>query len=114
MSSPTVRSLDKLRKEGFIAEVVEKWNPHSKTRKDLFGFIDIVGVKQGSTLGIQATTKGNMSSRVKKITESNNLETVLEAGWEIEVWGWWKNNKNRWEVKIHSIKGELSEPRFED
>jgi hypothetical protein len=114
MSSPTVRSLDKLRKEGFIAEVVEKWNPHSRTRKDLFGFIDIVGVKQGSTLGIQATTKGNMSSRIKKITDSDNLKTVLEAGWTIEVWGWWKNSKNRWEAKIHLIEGEQSGPRLKD
>ena len=114
MRSPTSRSLDKLRKEGFIAEVVEKWNMHSKTRKDLFGFIDILGIKEGATLAIQATTKGNISSRVKKIMDSDNFETVLKAGWEIEVWGWWKNNKNRWEVKVHSIKGELGERRSED
>ena len=44
MTSPTQRSLAALRERGMLAEVVERWNPYTKTRKDLFGFVDIVAV----------------------------------------------------------------------
>ena len=37
MSSPTQRSLQHCRKNGWIAGVVEKWNQYARIRQDLFG-----------------------------------------------------------------------------
>lgn len=93
--SPTQRSLKWLRKNGFVAEVVERWNPWSRTRKDLFGIVDIVAIKRGSNgvCGVQATSKDHISARVKKAQDSEHLGTWLAAGNSFIVHGWGKFTK---------------------
>jgi hypothetical protein len=100
--SPTQLSLEKLKEEGYTAQVVERWNSFARVRVDLFGFIDIIGLKDGETLAVQATSYTNISARVKKITEHENLAAVRKAGWRLEIWGWRKVN-NRWTVKVVDI-----------
>lgn len=100
MSSPTSRSLDLLRKQGYLADVVERWIPGANIRKDLFGFIDIVAIKDGEIRGIQATTGSNCSSRVKKIAAHDNVAAVRKAGFGIFVHAWSKNSAGRWNVRI--------------
>ena len=100
--SPTELSLKRLRADGWLAAVVEKWNPHVKIRQDLFGFIDLIAVCAEGTLAIQATSYSNLASRVRKITDSENLGAVREAGWKVEVWGW-RKVKNRWQCRIVDI-----------
>jgi hypothetical protein len=90
--SPTTRSLALLREQGYTVAVVEKWNPHAKIRQDLFGFIDILAIKRGETLAVQATAAG-VSARLKKINDSELLPKVREAGWTIQIWGWTKSAK---------------------
>ncbi len=90
--SPTSRTLEVLREQGYTVAVVEKWNPHARIRQDLFGFIDILAIKRGETLAVQATAAG-VSARLKKITESELLPKVREAGWTIQIWGWTKSAK---------------------
>jgi hypothetical protein len=90
--SPTTRTLALLREQGYTVAVVEKWNPHARIRQDLFGFIDILAIKRGETLAVQATAAG-VSARLKKITESELLPKVREAGWTIQIWGWTKSAK---------------------
>jgi len=109
-ASPTQRSLDLLRKDGYLAGVVEKWIPQTRRRKDLFGFIDIMCVKEGETLAVQATSYAGVPARVKKIYEEcgDALIDVLAAGWTVEVWGWKKKKvgkTNRWSVR--RVKCEL-------
>lgn len=100
MSSPTVRSLAKLRKEGYVAEIVEKFNSFTKTRKDLWGIIDILAIRRYEVLGVQTTSWANVSDRVKKITDSEHIGAIREAGIRVVVHGWKKNPKtNRWEVR---------------
>jgi len=105
-ASPTENSLKRLRKDGYQAAVVEKWNPHMKIRQDLFGFIDVVGVNPESTgvLAVQTTTKHNMGSRVKKIMDECGDKAVawLKAQNRIEVHGWVKVG-HRWHVTIREI-----------
>lgn len=103
MSSPTERSLKHLREQGYLCEVVEKWNSFTRTRKDLFGFIDIIAIKEGETLAVQTTTKDNMNARVSKIAESDHVGMVRKAEWKIHVHGWSKNKSNRWELKIIDV-----------
>ena len=98
-TSPTQRSLKKLRDEGWTADVVERWVPGANIRRDLFGFIDILAISGNETLAVQATSYSNISARVKKIEEHENIGRVRDAGWTIEVWGWHKV-KNRWKVRI--------------
>jgi len=87
--SPTVRTLKELRSCGYEAEVVEKFLPFGGKRRDLFGCIDIVAVKSGEPpIGIQATSKANISARFKKSTAQPKLKVWLEAGCKFEVWGW--------------------------
>jgi hypothetical protein len=90
--SPTTRTLALLREQGYTVAVVEKWNPHARIRQDLFGFIDILAIKRGETLAVQATASG-VSARLKKIAESELLPKVREAGWTIQIWGWTKSAK---------------------
>ena len=91
---PTQRTLQYLRDQGHSAGVVERYNSHSRTRHDLFGFIDIVAIVDGQIVGIQCTSTANISSRCTKIKTECATEAILwlHAGGLIEVWGW-KNYK---------------------
>jgi len=98
--SPTQRTLARLKKENYnLCEVTEKWCSWSKRRKDLFGFIDILAIKDGDTVAIQVTSYSNVSARVKKITESVALGPLRKANWTILVEGWHKKN-GRWVSRI--------------
>ena len=98
-TSPTQRTLALLRKGGWTAEVVEKWIPGANIRKDLFGFIDVVAIRGKEILGVQCTSYSNISARVKKIEEHDNVAAVRDAGIGIQVHGWRKKD-NRWQVRI--------------
>lgn len=98
VSSPTTRTLALLRKQGYTAGVVEKWNSHAKIRQDLFGILDIVAVGNGETIGVQCTSYPNVSARVNKIEASEAISELRKAGWRILVHGW-RKPKHRWEVR---------------
>ena len=102
--SPTQLTLRKLKTDGWTTvQIVEHWNPHARVRQDCFGILDIIGVKDGDTLGIQCTTFNNRLARVRKIEDSEHLPVLRKANWSLEVWGWRKNKSNRWEVDIIDI-----------
>lgn len=83
-----------------MAEIVEKFNSFTKTRKDLWGIIDILAIRRDEVLGVQTTSWANVSARVKKITDSEHIGAIREAGIRVVVHGWKKNPKtNRWEVR---------------
>ena len=98
-ASPTQRTLAKLRLDGYIAQVVEKWNPHAKIRQDLFGIIDVLAIADGEVLGVQATAYPNGGARVKKIAESEHIDAIRKANIRVEVWEW-RKQKNRYHCKI--------------
>ena len=104
MSSPTQRTLKHMRAAGFTAEVVEKWIPGANIRKDLWGFVDVLGIHAdtGEVLAVQSTSYGNVSARVRKITDHENLPIVRLAGWTLHVHGWRKVG-NRWQVTIKDL-----------
>ena len=96
-NSPTKLSLAELRKRGYMAAVVEKFNPFVKIRQDLFGIIDIVGVHpvKKEVIGIQACTDtGGQASKNKMKAESNkNLKIWLDSGCKFQIWAWAKRGK---------------------
>ena len=98
--SPTKLSLAHLRKDCDVVEVVEHWNSFVRQRKDLFGIIDIIALRGAETIAIQSTSWGNVSARIKKMAESENIGFIRKAGWQILVHGWRKNAKTkRYELK---------------
>lgn len=105
MASPTSRSLQELKKRGYQAQIVEKWNSFAKIRIDLFGCIDIVAVdgKTNGVLGVQATSTANVNARIKKSVMIPALRAWLMSGNRFSVWGWAKRGprgeRKLWELK---------------
>ena len=83
--------------------IVERWNPFAKIRQDLFGFVDLLAIRQGETLAVQTTSGSNVSARVKKITEHENLPVVRKANWLVHVHGWRKDAKGKWQLRVIDI-----------
>lgn len=99
----TVKSREKLKDDGFaILQTVETYNAFTKRKHDLFGIFDVLAVGGGKTLAVQVTSRDNMSSRRNKIHESPAFAACVEAGWDIELHGWYKE-KNRWKVKLEVL-----------
>ncbi len=103
MMSPTARSLALLRSEGYTAQVVEYFNRFSKTRKDLFGCIDIVAVHpELGILGVQATTGAHHAERLKKAKGCNIGPWLHQAGFE--VWSWSKKADGKWHCRREALE----------
>lgn len=94
--SPTARTLQWHKARGFPAGVVERFNVYSRTRNDLFGFIDIITIKGGCIVAIQATggSGGNHAERLRKILSTPAIHVTaikwLGAKGRIEIWSWRK------------------------
>ena len=86
--SPTQRTLAYLRAEGYTVAITEHWNQWARRRVDLWGFVDVLGLKDGETLAVQCTSDSNVSARVKKIADHENIAPVRKAGWKVIVMGW--------------------------
>lgn len=102
-------SLKLMRARGYYAETVEKYNPFIKRSNDFAGFIDILCLGDGEVIGVQTTSRTNISARIKKIREHENLLVVLDSGIRVIVHGWAKNKSNRWEVREVEIKLTMDE-----
>lgn len=90
-TSPTQRTLAECRKRGWLAQVVERWNPYARIRQDLFGFGDVIALDRcPGALLIQATSGANAAARLAKIQEKDEARQWLEAGNRIAVWAWAK------------------------
>jgi hypothetical protein len=108
-TSPTQRTLEALRKAGYTVDVVERFNSFTKQRKDFLGFVDLIAVGDGETIGVQACITGDQSTRAKKIIEacSDNAQAWLRGGNRIQVWGWAKRGARgrakRWTSSVREI-----------
>jgi hypothetical protein len=100
--SPTQRSLEYLREQGYHCEIVEKWNSFTKQRKDLWGWCDILAIRKDEVLAVQVTASA-VANRIKKIQESTTVALVRDAGIRIECHGWRKNSKGRYVIRVEDI-----------
>ena len=98
MSSPTQRSLAEMRKRGYLADVTERWIPRAMVRRDLFGFGDVLAVGDREVVMVQATSASNAASRIRKITEHENLAAVRKGGIRVLVHGW-RKVRGRWQLR---------------
>jgi hypothetical protein len=100
--SPTQRSLEYLREQGYHCEVVEKWNPWKRVRQDLWGWCDILAIRRDEVLAVQVTAAG-VAARIKKIQESDTIARVREAGIRVEVHGWTKRANGKYALRVEDI-----------
>jgi hypothetical protein len=119
MSSPTVRTIAKLKAMGYLAGRTEHFNTWVKIRQDLFGCIDVIGLKQGvALLCIQCTTAEHVAHRLTKAKET--LALIASTGNVAEVWGWSKRGaqgtRKLWKVRRVRVyaTGETFEEIEED
>jgi len=101
-TSPTQLSLKKLRADGYLVAITERWNAFAKIRQDMFGFIDLLAVKEGEILAVQTTSASNMSARAKKIADSENIGMIRKSGIKVHIHGWVKNGR-KWECKVMDV-----------
>jgi hypothetical protein len=101
-TSPTQLSLKKLREDGYLVAITERWNAFAKIRQDMFGFIDLLAIKDGEILAVQTTSASNMSARANKIADSEHVGTVRKSGMKIHIHGWIKNGR-KWECKVMDV-----------
>lgn len=103
-TSPTQRSLAHLRSQGYVCQVVEKYNFFAHIRQDLFGLIDIVCIKEGENgvLGIQTTSDTNRSEHRIKIYSNSILPLWLKTGNKLILHTWGKHGskgkRKLWEL----------------
>src|SRR4051812_39168715 len=98
MTSPTQLTLERLREDGYHPEVCERWIPGARIRKDLWGFTDVLAIREEQILAVQCTSLSNVASRIRKIEASPLLGLIRKAGIAIEVWGWSKKD-GEWRLR---------------
>lgn len=110
-TSPTQRTLAELRKNGYTAQVVERWNPHAKVRVDLFGVIDLLALLPDRILGIQACAGASHAARRTKILDEPRARQWLQAGAALECWSWSKRGargkRKTWTLRVEAITLEM-------
>jgi hypothetical protein len=99
MASTNQRTIALFKERGYLCDTVESYNAFTKRKKDLFSIFDILAIGNGETIGIQITSKSNMSSRIRKISESEFLPELVRSNWKILVLGWYKKENGRWDCK---------------
>jgi hypothetical protein len=93
--SPSARSMDYLRKRGFVVCRVEQrlWIPGAKfpRTRDAFGFGDLLVAKPGWGVAlVQVTSTANLSAREVKAKDISALYTWLHSGGRFLLQGWRK------------------------
>jgi hypothetical protein len=120
-TSPTARTLAECRKRGYVAQVVERWNPHAKVRVDLFGAIDLlaivplsasdalvppIGGEPSGILAIQACAGDSHAARRDKILAEPRAKQWVDAGGQLELWSWSKRGDRgkakRWTLRVET------------
>ncbi len=99
LASLNQRTIALFQERGYQCDTVESYNSFTKRKKDLFGLFDILAIGNGETVAIQLTSKSNMSTRIRKISESPILPELLRSNWRVLVVGWYKKPNGRYDYK---------------
>lgn len=107
--SPTQRALAHCKKNGWVAAVVERWNPYARVRQDLFGIIDLVILdgQGGGPLGVQVTSGSNVAARITKAKAEPRLQHWLASPARFQVWGYSKQGprgkRKVWTLRVETL-----------
>jgi len=91
-TSPTQRTLKKMRGDGYVCQTVERWCSFSRRRIDLWSCIDVLCLHEdhGGVTGVQTTSASNLSKRKAKILGSEEMRLFIECGNRMFLHGWRK------------------------
>jgi hypothetical protein len=107
--TPTARTLDLMRRSGYLADVCERWVPvpGKNIRRDLFHAFDVLAVHpvRREVVLIQTTTADHLAHRLAKVKAVPELAGLLAAGCKIQLHGW-KQLGHRWSVRILEVQAE--------
>ena len=114
--SNTSRTLEYLRSQGWIADIVERFNPYAGKfgqRKDLFGFADIIALGENSIIAVQSCGS-DFAAHDRKILMDEivapNVQKWLQSGGRLILVAWRKVKLNRggkamrWQPRIKEYK----------
>lgn len=91
------------KRQGWEPDITEHWLIPGRKKKDLYGFIDMLVLTPTNILGVQITTKQNVNARIKKIQASPIYPKWRQSGGLLEVWGWYRDNNNIWQLQITKL-----------
>ena len=110
--SPTQRTLQYLRSQGYLVDIVERFNPYAGKfgqRKDMFGFGDIIALGDNSIIAVQSFGSA-FSEHKRKLMEDEiaapNVHRWIECGGKLMLIGWRKvklkrgGKAMRWQPRI--------------
>lgn len=102
--SPTQRSLALLRSEGWVCQVTEYTVriPGRTFKRDLWGIVDILCLRDGEILGVQTTSGSNLSARMQKVADCEHLPQIRRANIKLECHGW-RKLKAGWACKREDV-----------
>jgi hypothetical protein len=87
--TPTQRALADLKRLGFQAAILEKWNAYARVRQDVWGFADLLACREGcGIMLVQVTSGANHAARRAKILAEPRVRPWLESGGRVEVWSY--------------------------
>lgn len=107
------RTLQKLRRDGWVADKAERRETSFITR-DFLGCIDVLALRRGEVLGVQVCSIGDASTRARKAMAIDDLRRWLEERGRYVVWGWEKvqvKKSLRWRYRVREVRlinGELT------
>lgn len=105
--SPTARTLAYLRAQNLTCQIVEKWIPQARKRVDLFGWIDIVCLREGSIVGIQTTSGAHHGERREKALAEPRMLEWKACGGKLEIISWSKRGgvgkRKLWTVRVEEV-----------
>jgi hypothetical protein len=111
--SPTMRTLEYLRNNGYQCDMVERWirnpkHPAGGFRKDFLGCIDIIAFNNLETVGVQSCGQ-SFSQHLKDLLINPNIPLWLAGGRKFTLIGWRRLLKKRggkqkiWVPRIREI-----------
>lgn len=123
-ASNTQRTLAALKKLGYKAGVVERFNPHvgpHGIRQDLYGFIDIIAldVIRKRVIAVQSCGQSR-AAHEQKILNTPEALMWLQCGQPIELWSWAKRRQKLggklmvWKPRVDSITIDMFEETLEE
>lgn len=86
-------TVDALRTEGWAADLVER--RFGGFAHDYLGFADIIALKGGIALAVQATSSVHVKDRYDKIRVLPGTRKWLTEGGLLAIWGWHKVKRIR-------------------
>ena len=88
--TPRAWSMAQMRQEGYRTGSTEMFEPHSRKRQDLFGFIDFIAIGHYQIIGVQCCVRGDVAPhRTKMVIDCfSQVCDWLDCGGLVQLHAW--------------------------